>query len=475
MKNFFLNIAIHYYIKSFKIRVAISAGSALLYIFLFFPLFLFFGPSTGAFATIPVVITGGLLGFWMGIISSILAFPVSTILLNMSGIPGWNAIFAYGGGPPMMALVVIGAIVGLLHDLAERVREELLERKEAEEALRKSEERNRAIFDVLPDTLFQLDKDGFIRHYKESKHSPLGTDAAGIRGKNLNDILPKDMTIRFMYYMNQALNTGSTQVFRFHITEKDADRHYDARIIVSGQDEVLFIVRDITEQYQVEEAKKKDLLLKEIHHRVKNNLQIISSLLYLQSRYIHDQEDLKAFQESQDRIKTMSLIHERLYQSKDLTRIDFSDYLQALTLDLFYSYGINPEIIKLETQIETFSLEIDVAIPCGLIINELLLNAIKYAFPGHRQGIITIRFFSREDESPLFAENGTLGKGKTYTLIISDNGVGMPAGFDFEGSQTLGLKLVRTLVDQMKGTINIDGTNGTCFTITFYLSPIEVL
>ena len=214
----------------------------------------------------------------------------------------------------------------------------------------------------------------------------------------------------------------------------------------------------ITERQQAEEQlkaslKEKEVLLKEIHHRVKNNLQIISSLLNLQSDYIHDQQALGMFKESQNRIKSMTLIHEKLYQSPDLARIEFAQYLPDLTAQLFRSYGVNPDAITLKVNVEEISLGIDTAIPCGLLISELVSNSLKHAFGVSQEGEIHIDF-RRDNDNKL-------------TLMVSDNGVGFPKDIDFRHTESLGLQLVNTLAEQLEGTLELHSQGGTTFKLTF--------
>jgi two-component sensor histidine kinase len=206
--------------------------------------------------------------------------------------------------------------------------------------------------------------------------------------------------------------------------------------------------------------KEKEVLLKEIHHRVKNNMQVISSLLNLQSGRIKNQEILEMFKESQDRIRSMSLIHERLYQSADLAKIDFSHYIQNLAKHLFQSYRIDPEAVVLKTNVKDVSLDINKAIPCGLIINELVSNSLKYAFPQvtgtdekiAKKGAIDIQ---------LMTDDGKV------TLLVKDNGVGLPIDLDIETADSFGLQLVTTLVAQLNGKIDIKRKPGAIFKITF--------
>ena len=216
---------------------------------------------------------------------------------------------------------------------------------------------------------------------------------------------------------------------------------------------------ELAERKRAEEQLKlslreKEILLKEVHHRVKNNLQIISSLLRLQSDYIQDERALASFKDSQNRIRSMALIHEKLYQSKDLVRIDFAEYLRDLTSNLLHSYAANVREITLNIDVGEIWLTIDTAISCGLIINELVSNSLKHAFPNassENKVEIVLR--------PISDNN--------FRLIVSDNGVGFPQDIDFQNTESLGLQLVCTFVEQLEGTIDLERTQGTTFIITF--------
>lgn len=215
---------------------------------------------------------------------------------------------------------------------------------------------------------------------------------------------------------------------------------------------------EIAERKQAEEQikaslKEKEVLLKEIHHRVKNNLQIISSLLKLQARSIKDIQTLEIFNESQSRIRTMALIHESLYQSNDLSKINFAEYICKLAANLFRSYEITSSGIKQIINVDDVFLEIDVAVPCGLIVNELVSNSLKYAFTSGNEGEIRIELHSAQSCN--------------FTLIVSDNGIGLPKNLDLQKTKTLGLQLVNNLVEQLEGSVEIDSNGGTKFKITF--------
>jgi two-component sensor histidine kinase len=198
---------------------------------------------------------------------------------------------------------------------------------------------------------------------------------------------------------------------------------------------------------------EKDVMLREVHHRVKNNLQIIISLLNLQSRYISDTTTLSAFKESQNRVRAMALVHEKLYQSTDLSTIDLNNYLTFLGDNLFQFLGMKGRGIKLTMDIHDIFLAIDTAIPFGLMINELISNSLKYAFPGGRKGEISIAIH-RQDH--------------TLNILYKDNGIGIPKDFDWRNARSMGLRLITALVDQLDGTIELDRTVGTLFTMVVH-------
>ena len=200
--------------------------------------------------------------------------------------------------------------------------------------------------------------------------------------------------------------------------------------------------------------KEKEVLLKEIHHRVKNNLQVISSVLRLQSDYVRDEKILALFNDSQNRIRSMALIHEKLYQSSNLLKINFDEYIRDLTDNLIRSYVSFSSAVTLTTNAIGVWLNIDTAIPCGLIINELVSNSLKHAFSEtNQENEIQISITSAHDNE--------------FTLIVRDNGIGFPEDIDFRNTESLGLELVCIFTEQLDGTIELDRSNGTAFVITF--------
>jgi two-component sensor histidine kinase len=196
---------------------------------------------------------------------------------------------------------------------------------------------------------------------------------------------------------------------------------------------------------------EKEVLLKEIHHRVKNNLQIIASLLRMQTRHAGDKVEDGIFRESQDRIRAMAAVHSMLYKSESLAEINFGEYVRETAGHLFRSYNTNPKAVSLLIHAEDVMISINTAIPCGLIINELISNVLKHAFPDGRSGEIRVEM--KKDENGI-------------RIIFEDNGAGFPEGIDFHNTETLGLQLINMLVAQLDGAIEMDRNGGTRYVIT---------
>lgn len=196
----------------------------------------------------------------------------------------------------------------------------------------------------------------------------------------------------------------------------------------------------------------KEMLMKEIHHRVKNNLTVISSLLSIQASYIKDKETRDIFKEAENRARSMALIHERLYSSESLKNIEFSEYIQTLVQDLFHNYSTSADKIRLEIDVDRMDMDINTSIPLGLIINEMVSNALKYAFPQNKTGFIKIGLHHESNE---------------YILEVSDNGVGLPEDFNADETDTLGMLLINSLVRQLDGSLELKREPGTSFRITF--------
>ncbi|MFZ3383083.1 MAG: histidine kinase dimerization/phosphoacceptor domain -containing protein [Candidatus Methanoperedens sp.] len=336
-----------------------------------------------------------------------------------------------------------------------------------EEKIRKGvENKYSTLFDNANDAIITTDLEYLVTSWNRSAEKLFGWEAQEVMGKKLSSlIVPLNLQTHGEGIIRDTLDGKSAFGLETEKIRKDGSKIFvslttsqllDSNHNLAG---LSFIIRDITERKGIEEQiraslKEKEMLLKEIHHRVKNNLQIVSSLLDHQTQFIKDKNVIEIFTESQNRIASMALVHEKLYQSKDLARIDLSDYLSDLVANLFQSYVKNSGKIKLNMNIENIQLDIDLAIPCGLIINELVTNSLKYAFPAGRVGEITIQFRKTTEN--------------THEFVIRDNGIGISPDLDFRKTGSLGLHLVTILAEnQLHGEINLNRNEGTEFTIKF--------
>ncbi len=318
-----------------------------------------------------------------------------------------------------------------------------------------------AVVETAGDGIITADELGRVESFNAAAERMFGYSAEEITGGSVSKLLSADAgesSAPFDVRLDESIGSRREASGRrkdgsaFPVELNVGEVNFGERRIYT------LILRDITERKREEEKLKsslreKEILLKEIHHRVKNNLQIISSLLNLQSTHIRDPRALEVFKEGQGRVRSMALIHEKLYQSADLARVDFYEYISNLAAYLFRSYEVNSGAVKLNVESEDVLLGVDTAIPCGLIINELVSNSLKHAFPDGTGGSINIRL------RPADAER--------LTLAVSDDGVGLPPDFDVRNTPSLGLQLVNTLARQLGGEVEVGGGEGAEFKITF--------
>jgi PAS domain S-box-containing protein len=350
-----------------------------------------------------------------------------------------------------------------LEELNRGLREEIAERARTEEALRRSEERFRDLSDLLPQPVYECDAGGHLTFANKAAFAAFGIPEGPVN---------RELTIFAMVApADRARAAEAVGRLLAHLSTSSGDEYEMQRangetfpalvhssIVEDGGTirGLRGIVVDISALKRAENAlqgsvREKELLLKEIHHRVKNNLQIISSLLNLQAGFIRDPHDGTLFQESVDRVRSMALIHEKLYSSEDFSRIDFHSYMQSLVDSLLRSYG-RPGIAT-EADIGDIRLSIQTAVPCGLLLNELIVNALKHAFPGDRRGSIRI------------AMHRTAGE--DVELLVADDGAGLPEDIDPTRTPSLGLHLVYILSRQLNGTLSIHREGGTTFRLVF--------
>ncbi len=323
----------------------------------------------------------------------------------------------------------------------------------------------KAFMDAAPDAIVIVRSSGEIIVVNSLAEDLFGYHHTEMIGLSVDALVPEGfrgshVTYRNDYYKNpktRPMGAGRSLVGR---KRNGGEIPIEISLSPLETEEGVFItstIRDITDRRRVQEQlqaslREKESLLKEIHHRVKNNLQITSSLLKLQSEHIDDPRTQQIFVDSQSRIRSMALVHEKLYQSMDLSRINFQEYVKSLAKLIFLSLGMDPKKIKFVISEDLVHLSIETAIPCGLIINELLSNCLKHSFPGNRKGAINVNICRKND---------------MIEIVVGDDGMGLPKDFDINKTETLGLQLVRTLVDQLQGKLNVTNQTGTRFTIQF--------
>lgn len=340
---------------------------------------------------------------------------------------------------------------------------DITQRKQAELALRESEERFQAFMNNTPAMAFIKDSQSRMIYINKPLENKFKVKLADLRGKRDDQWLPEEIAKHTLRNDLLVLSTGKTMETVENVPTPDGVSHHwlvFKFLLNDVNDKPLIggVAVDITERKNAEDRVKaaleeKDILLKEVHHRVKNNLQVIDSLFRHQCRYIKNEQVTQIIKECQSRVSSMALLHEKLYQSKDLTNIDFADYVKNLANNLFDSYKfiVNSPILKLD--IENISLDVESCLSCGLIINELVTNSLKYAFLPNVIGKINIKFFALNLN--------------TYNLIVNDDGVGLPIDLNIDRINSLGLKLVKSFTQQLNGELKLNRERGTEFIITF--------
>ncbi len=361
---------------------------------------------------------------------------------------------------PILSSNRVNQIVTVIRDITAR--------KKAEELLRESEEKYRVLFETMPLGITVSDEAGNIIESNSVSEKLLGIskkeqEQRSIDGEEWKIVRPDGSLMPDDEYASVLALKENRIIGNVEMgIVKTADRitwiNVTATPIPLEKYGVLVVYGDITEKKQAQEQinaslKEKETLLHEVHHRVKNNMQVINSLLKLQSNNIEDEQTKEILKDSQSRVYTMSAVHESLHGSEKLSEIDLKTYLTKITTSVFQMYSIDHRKVKLNSNIGDSPISINQAYPLGLVINELISNSLKYAFPEERSGEITVKIKILDAE---------------IELTVMDDGVGISDSLDWKDSSTLGLKLVRTLVEnQLDGSIDMQSNNGTKFTIKF--------
>ena len=353
---------------------------------------------------------------------------------------------------------VAGDIAFALHRIEMEAERELIG-----EALRESEERFRSLTESTPSAVMLYQNNKWV-YVNPAAETLTGYSQEELLSMDFWDVVHSDFK-QLIKDRGLARQKGvpAEKRYEFKIVSKDGQEKWvdlaGATAMFGGKPAGLITVTDITGRKLAEERikrslREKEILLAEIHHRVKNNMQIISSLLSLQSRDIKDKRALSLIKNCEHRIKAMSLVHEKLYLSDDLSRIDFHDYVESLSARFFQVHRVDSRIVSFSSHVKNVSFSIETAMPLGLIINELVSNAMKHAFPEGRKGNIAVKLTQNT-------------KADEYTLTVTDDGIGFPEGIDYRNTETFGLQLVDMLTEQLGGTIEFDGSEGTSFKIIF--------
>ncbi|EME70880.1 signal transduction histidine kinase [Paramagnetospirillum caucaseum] len=340
--------------------------------------------------------------------------------------------------------------------------------KSADTALRKSEERFRRVVEAAPNAMVMINAAGVIEMVNAQAERMFGYSRQEMLGQSMEILVPE--RFRHAHPGLRATFTADPKSRPMgegrdlNARRKDGSE-FPVEIGLNPMDTedgpmVLSAIVDISDRKHKEEKiraalREKEILLGEVHHRVKNNLQIVDSLLDLQLSKLDDPVVAGMLRDSQSRIRSMVLIHQTLYQSKDFARVDFAAFLDSLVPNLVASYGLDSNRISLTLQVKDIQLPLSTAIPCGLIVNELVTNVFKHAFPGGRRGEIRVVLANDGDDQ--------------VALSVSDDGIGLPPGLDVENATTLGLQLVCLLAEQLGGHIEIERSGPTRFSLHFPL------
>ncbi|GAB4313341.1 MAG: hypothetical protein Kow0019_12740 [Methanobacteriaceae archaeon] len=339
---------------------------------------------------------------------------------------------------------------------------DISKRIKSEKIIKQQYEFLQYLIDTIPSPIFYKDLNHIYLGCNQAFEEFIGKSKDEIIGKNVFELSPPELAKKYYYKDRELFQNPGHQEYEALVKSADGTEHVvlfnkatynDLQGNLAG---IIGVMVDITDRKRFEDRlkstlKEKESLIREIHHRVKNNMQVISSMLSLQMQFVDDFSSYDLFQESRNRVKSMAMVHEKLYMSDELSEIDFYEFIESLIYELFSTYGASTQVNK-KISVNNVLIDISTAVPCALILNELITNSIKHAFPKDRAGELVVTFNRIND---------------AFELIVSDNGVGFPEDINIEKPETLGLQLVNSLVEQIDGEIELDTNHGTTIKITF--------
>ena len=327
------------------------------------------------------------------------------------------------------------------------------------------EEKFRPLLEAAPEAMVIVDERGCVNLINFEAESLFGYNRTELLGQPVELLLPERLRDRHAGHRGKFLEFPATRPMGAGLElsgrRKDGSEFpIEVRLSPLRTAEGLLVtaaIRDISERRNADRLRaslqEKEALLRELHHRVKNNLQLVCSLLSLQAEHVRDPAALAQFDEMQHRVRLMAAIHEALYKTQDFFRLDVQSFLQEITSNLLRSYAAQPGAIEIRTDVDSVMMRIETALPCGLIVNELVSNALKYAFRGREQGEIRVELKPAGEHR--------------FVLRVADNGVGLPADAGWNDPQTFGWQLVNALAEQLNGQFEVRGDGGAEFTLTF--------
>jgi len=365
-------------------------------------------------------------------------------------------------GAVLLVLALLGSFALALKAQVARKTKELSEQAAA---LAASERKNRAFIQALPDLFIVFDAACRYRECKAADPALLVRPEPELIGRTPEEVgLPSELSRVLAAAVGRALAGGSLEICEYELEVIAGRRWFEARVARMEEDRALVIVRDITDRTLAERKnaaalKEKEVLLKEVYHRVKNNMQVVSGLLHLQAETMRDERDKEMLAEMQRRIKSMALIHERLYRSEDLHSIDGADYIESVVEDLKIAYLEYSGSVRVELDLDPCPLSMDTAVALGLVVNETVSNSYKYAFKPRGQGVLRVAL-----------KTGREGR---LSLSIEDDGPGISPDWREKAELSLGLTLVDLLADQLQAELSVDGTRGTRISMSFSAKPLD--